>query len=159
MTDRDWLFRSEEAVCELRAAAVLVENGEILVQREIGCEEYALPGGHVKIGETLEDALKRELFEEMGLRVACRRLLWSEESFWQWNGRLAHGIAFYYLIEPQPGAVLPRKGAWTAQRDNPCVEYGFLPIERLKDATVYPEFLKDEIACLDGPMKHFVSKS
>ena len=112
----------------------------------------------VKIGETLEDALKRELFEEMGLRVACRRLLWSEESFWRWNGKLAHGIAFYYLTQPLPGSSLPREGIWMAQQDNPRVEYGFLPIERLKNVTVYPEFLKDEIARLDEPMRHFVSK-
>ena len=108
--DRDWLFRSKDAVCELRAAAVLVENGEILVQREVGGDEYALPGGHVKIGETLENALKRELFEETGLRVACRRLLWSEESFWQWKGKQAHGIAFYYSIELTADAALPREG-------------------------------------------------
>lgn len=156
--NRDWLFKSEESVCELRAAAVLVENGEILVQREVDSDEYALPGGHVKIGETLEDALKRELFEETGLHIACRRLLWSEESFWQWDGKQAHGIAFYYLAELLTDSARLCRGVWTAQRDNPRVEYGLLPIERLNDVTVYPEFLKDEIACLDGPMKHFVSK-
>ncbi len=72
--DGDWLFKAENAVCELRVAAVLVAEGWILVQREVDGDEYALPGGHVKVGETLEDALKRELFEETGLRVACRRL-------------------------------------------------------------------------------------
>ena len=81
--DRDWLFKSADSICELRVAAVLVEHGRVLVQREAGGGEYALPGGHVRIGETLEDALKRELFEETGLRVACGRLLWSEESFWR----------------------------------------------------------------------------
>ncbi len=156
---RDWIFEADGFICELRAAAVLVEDGNILVQREAGGDEYALPGGHVKAGETLEDALKRELFEEAGLRIACRRLLWSEECFWHWNGKMAHGIAFYYLIEALPDSPPIRDGIWTAQRDNPRVEYGLLPIERLKDATVYPEFLKDEIACLDGPMRHFVSKS
>ena len=157
--DGDWLFKAENAVCELRVAAVLVAEGRILVQREVDGDEYALPGGHVKVGETLKNALKRELFEETGLRVACRRLLWSEESFWQWNGKQAHGIAFYYSIELTADAALPREGVWTAQRDNPRVEYGLLPIERLKNVTIYPEFLKDEIACLDGPMKHFISRS
>ncbi len=44
-------------------------------------KEYALPGGHVKIGETLEDGLIRETMEEMGIKIECKRLLWSEECF------------------------------------------------------------------------------
>lgn len=99
MKDKDWLFASDEYICDLRTVAVLVKDGKILVQRERNGSEYALPGGHVKIGETLEDGLIRETLEEMGVKIECKKMLWSEECFWEWNGKQAHNIAFYYLVE------------------------------------------------------------
>lgn len=48
--NKDWIFTAEEYTCDLRVAAVLVKDNKILVQREKDGNEYALPGGHVKIG-------------------------------------------------------------------------------------------------------------
>ena len=95
----DWLFSTDEYICELRTVAVLVKDNKILVQKDRNGNEYALPGGHVKIGETLENGLIREIMEEIGVKIKCNRLLWSEECFWEWNEKQVHNIAFYYLIE------------------------------------------------------------
>lgn len=84
--EKDWLFTTDEYICDLRTVAVLVKDNKILVQRDRNGNEYALPGGHVKIGETLEAGLIRETMEEMGVNIKCNRLLWSEECFWEWNG-------------------------------------------------------------------------
>ena len=62
--DKDWIFVGDEYACGLRAAAVLIKDNMILVQRDKGGNEYALPGGHVKIGETSEEGLVREMAEE-----------------------------------------------------------------------------------------------
>lgn len=152
---KDRLFSGGSYTCGLRAAGVLVKDNRILVQRDKGGSEYALPGGHIKIGETLEDGLIREIAEETGLAVKCTRLLWSEESFWEWNGRQAHTVAFYYLIEPCGD--IPGDG-FVPQKDNSGVVIGWLPVAELKNTTVYPEFLKEEIYRLDGPIKHFISR-
>lgn len=79
--NKDWLFQTDAFTCDLRAAAVLVKGGKILLQRDADGSEYALPGGHVQVGETLEDALLREFSEETGIPVRIRRMLWSEECF------------------------------------------------------------------------------
>lgn len=157
--NKDWIFTTEEYICDLRAAAVLVKDNKILVQRDKDGNEYALPGGHVKIGETLEAGLIRETMEEMGVQIECKKLLWSEECFWEWNGRQAHNISFYYLIEVCNGFEIPDKGEFVSQKDNCNVVIGWMPIEQIQNVTIYPEFLKEEIYHLDGPMKHFVSKS
>jgi ADP-ribose pyrophosphatase YjhB (NUDIX family) len=41
----------------------------LLVRQATGLKLWTLPGGKVKRGESLLDALKREVFEESGLRV------------------------------------------------------------------------------------------
>lgn len=156
---KDFWFATEEYICDLRAVAVLVKDNKILVQRDKGGNEYALPGGHVKIGETLENGLIREIMEELGVQVECKRLLWSEECFWEWNGKLAHNIAFYYLVEPCEELKIVENGEFVPQKDNENVVVGWMPIEKLKDVTVYPEFLKEEIYRLDEPMKHFVTRA
>ncbi|MFT2091006.1 NUDIX domain-containing protein [Paraglaciecola sp. 2405UD69-4] len=45
------------------------EHGDILVIREHGASNYKLPGGHVELGEKIEDAVIREVFEETGIKA------------------------------------------------------------------------------------------
>lgn len=156
--NKDWLFTGDGYTCDLRVAGVLVKDHRVLVQREKDGTAYALPGGHVQIGETLEDALVREIREEMGVGIRCVRLLWSEECFWAWCGRQAHQISFYYLMELREPLDLPENGEFVPQKDHRDVVFGWMPIEELQHVTVYPAFLKEEIHHLNGPMKHFVSR-
>lgn len=156
--ERDWLFCVDNNICDVRTVGVLVRDGKILVQRDREGTEYALPGGHIKIGETLEDGLVREFREEAGADITCSRLLWSEECFWEWNGRKAHNLAFYYLITLRDDSEIPDTGEFVSHKDNGSVVLGWMPIAQLQNIVIYPEFLKQEIRHLDGPMKHFVSK-
>ncbi len=154
--EKDWLFVTDRYICDLRAAGVLIRNNKILVQCEKGI--YALPGGHVKIGETSSEALVREYKEETGADVRCIRFLWSEECFWIQNGRKVHNIAFYYLIELCDNAAVPDENEFKPHKDNDNVTFGWLPLEKLREVVIYPEFLKDEIHNLNEGPKHFVSK-
>lgn len=156
--DKDWLFASNEYICDLRAVGVLLRSNKLLVQRERNGNEFALPGGHVRIGETLENGLIREYKEEMDADIACKRLLWSEESFWQWHGRQAHSIAFYYLVEPCEESAMPDNDEFIPQKDNTDVLVGWMPIDKLQDIAIYPRFLSKEIFDLNGAPKHFVSQ-
>lgn len=155
--DQDWIFHAGDYTCDLRVAGVLVKDGKILVQRDADGTEYALPGGHVRLGETLEAALLREYQEETGATIRCVNMLWSEECFWEWKGRKAHNIAFYYLIELCEGADIPDLGEFVPHKDNSHVVIGWLPLEQLANVTIYPEFIKQEIHHLGEGMKHFVT--
>ena len=155
---KDWLFVVDNNVCDVRTVGVLIRNGKILLQRDRDGNEYALPGGHVKIGETLEEGIIREFKEEIDADISCVKLLWSEECFWEWNGRAAHNFAFYYLIELDDDSEIPDNGEFVSHKDNCNVVIGWMPIEEIQNVTIYPEFLKREIYHLDEPMKHYVTK-
>jgi 8-oxo-dGTP diphosphatase len=64
----------------LGASVVIVADGAILlVQRghEPQLGRWSVPGGRVEPGETLEEAAKREAYEETGLEVRIGAELWS----------------------------------------------------------------------------------
>lgn len=154
----DWIFKTDNAICDLRTVGVLIKDNKLLVQRDRDGSEYALPGGHVKIGETTEDGLIREYKEETGADIRCVRLLWTEECFWEWKGKQAHNIAFYYLIDLCDGSDIPDNGEFVSHKDNCNVLIGWMPIEELQNVTIYPEFIKEAIFSLNDPLRHFVSK-
>ncbi|SEL14638.1 NUDIX domain-containing protein [Streptacidiphilus jiangxiensis] len=64
------------------ARAVLVDpRGRILlVRHHDGTRDFhVLPGGRLELGETAEEAVRREVLEETGHRVRVLRLLWVRE--------------------------------------------------------------------------------
>jgi len=157
----DWLFETKTGMCELRTTGVLIKNGKVLVQQEKtgSSKEYALPGGHVRFGETLEHALIREYQEELGVEICCKKLLWTEECFYSWKGKQYHNLAYYFLIELCDGYDIPDKGTFVPCGDNSNVVIGWKPIEEMQnpDVIFYPEFFKEEVCRLEEPLRHFVT--
>ena len=152
MMAKDWLFQGDGWLCDLRAAGVLIKDGKLLVQRDKNGAEYALPGGHVQVGETTENALKREFGEEMSIDIHITRLLWTEECFWRFNGRQMHHLCFYYLIDCN----LPDSG-FRPHCDNEKVELGFIPLNEIQHITLYPAFAKEQLFALGTSPQHFIT--
>ena len=65
-------------IYNVRVTGILIQEDQILlVKQRIAPDRYwSLPGGRVKIGESLEDSIVREMQEETGLAVKCNRLLY-----------------------------------------------------------------------------------
>lgn len=81
------------------AAVILDPDGKVLLLEHVFWPEkrWALPGGWIREGEAPEEAVRREIREELGLEVRLERLLAREE-----NGR---GRKFAWLCRlPSPTA-------------------------------------------------------
>lgn len=154
--NNDWLFQNENSICSYRTVGVLIRDNKILVQRDKDGTEYALPGGHVKIGETSEQSLIREYKEETGADIVCDRLIWVEETFWNWSGKDAHSLAFYYLISLKDDAAIP-DDYFESHKDNCNVVLKWVTIDEMKKLTIYPAFLKDKVENISDHIEHFVS--
>jgi len=51
------------------------DSGRILLQRRADIDFWSMPGGNVEIGESLEQGVAREVYEETGLEVRVERLI------------------------------------------------------------------------------------
>jgi len=72
-------------------------NDHILLGRRknvAGAGNYYVPGGHIKMEETIPQALIREMKEECNLEVVPGKCVWIEENF---EG--PHHIIFYYQAQ------------------------------------------------------------
>jgi len=52
-----------------RATAVIIRGGKVLLVRDRGNTKFLLPGGAIENGESVADAVKRELYEELKLNT------------------------------------------------------------------------------------------
>ena len=68
------------------AVGIIVENNEFLVIRRSpfvrAPNMLCFPGGTIEVGETPEQAVVRELCEELGLVVDSPRLIWQSRTSW-----------------------------------------------------------------------------
>ena len=59
----------------LGANAIITCNGKILLEKRRDCDVWGLVGGGVKKQETTLQAITREIYEELGLRIRPDRLM------------------------------------------------------------------------------------
>lgn len=70
-------FTEVSPICVV-CGLVLNQKGEILLLRRANKPEkgkYGLPGGKIRIGETIFSAVSREVFEETGLKLKAKKVI------------------------------------------------------------------------------------
>jgi ADP-ribose pyrophosphatase YjhB (NUDIX family) len=83
--------------------AIIIENDQVLLSRQ--WDGYDFPGGGVELGETLTEALKREVKEETGMEVSVEKVIHCQESFFKlpFKGNFVHSIHMYFACKVTGG--------------------------------------------------------
>jgi ADP-ribose pyrophosphatase YjhB (NUDIX family) len=81
---------------EIIVRALIKQKNFILLCKNKNKDYYFLPGGHLEFGETLEEALIRELSEEIDLKIKKSKLLFVLENFFEQDGEFHHEINFIF---------------------------------------------------------------
>lgn len=100
----------------LAVAAIIVDNGEILLVKranEPARGKWSPPGGVVELGESLVDAVRREVREECGLEIEVDGLLDVVEVVRRdsENRIRFHYVILDYLAHPTGGELRPGEDA------------------------------------------------
>lgn len=137
-------FRNGNKAFRYRAAAIIVEDHCVLFAGNEEDDYFYSVGGAVHMGETAEEAVKREVLEETGVSYEVDHLAVIHENFFigssGLNGVECHELAFYYVMKPMG------KRAFTSQS---CTISGgketmhWIPIDELDNVKAYPSFMKE----------------
>lgn len=79
----DISFEAGEEKFNYRVGAVILNDGKLLAMRDEDAPYYYLPGGRVKLGETAEQAVIREVYEELHVTAEIVRPLWLNQAFFK----------------------------------------------------------------------------
>ena len=95
-------------------AAVAIDDGNLLLVRrgnEPGLGTWSVPGGRMEPGETIQEAVVRELREETGVEGVCTGLIGVAESI----GERHHHVILDYAVEVLPSDAIAASDALEAR--------------------------------------------
>ncbi|MGM0878789.1 MAG: NUDIX domain-containing protein [Bacillota bacterium] len=79
MNRKDYYYEQDapkpQSIIPAVSAVIFYEENKILLQERVDNEKWSLPGGQIEPGETVEDAIKREVREETGVDVRVNKIV------------------------------------------------------------------------------------
>lgn len=144
----DISFEVEEQKFNYRVCAIIISDEKILtVYHHTPSPYYSLPGGRVKMGETVEQAVVREVQEELGVTSKITRPLWLNQAFFtkDVDDLRYHELCIYFLMDISETTLLERGKVFTLTEGKRIHTFEWLEFDRLKDECFYPLFLKKAI--------------
>jgi ADP-ribose pyrophosphatase YjhB (NUDIX family) len=122
----------------VRVGAIIFYNGKLITtkMKRGGTVYHVLPGGGVEDNETIFDAIKREVKEEVNLEITKIKLAYIRELNIKDKGR---GIEFYFYVEEYYGE--PKKGFDPEIKESSLEDVVFIDLKDIKSISFHPEQL------------------
>lgn len=102
----DLSIQLENTVLYIRVAGLLKTSRGFLFEKSPKGYIYTI-GGKVKLNESSEEAMKREIMEEVGMEVKKMNLRSVLENFYTTEKEKVHEICFVYEIDEEFNGVIP----------------------------------------------------
>jgi 8-oxo-dGTP pyrophosphatase MutT (NUDIX family) len=135
----------ESSAFRRRASAVIIKDDQILMVRisDQGKSWWCLPGGTIEPDETPEQAIRREMYEELELKVKPRQRLYKSSMPYE------RGVDYGILVDLP--SHMPSLGV-----DRAVVEWAWCPLDEVDDSWQIDQVRKalaGEVALSDSQIK------
>ena len=155
----DCTFKTKEGKFNFRVAAIIKNGNKILMAHNPDDEScYYSVGGRVKMNETVEDAVIREIKEETGLNCEIERMGFIHENFFtNYVGVKFHEISIYFYIKITDEILNIKNGHLT--KDGPQGEFlEWIDITENHSFNIYPEFYINKLNENTDKITHIVTR-
>ncbi|MBR4085700.1 MAG: NUDIX domain-containing protein [Lachnospiraceae bacterium] len=155
---QDLCVNLSEGILNIRVGAIIMKEDKFLmVENDLFDHMYSV-GGRIKFGETAEEAVVREVFEETGVKMEIDRLGFIHENFFPGDslvkqGHVVHEISFFFYMKV-PVDFEPVCDSFTEDGNKERLVW----IDADHPKTYYPEFFRTELANPVREVKHFVTR-
>ena len=158
MEKYDCGFTKENNWFRYRAAAIIIENDCVLFAGNEIEDYYYSIGGGVHMGETDEDAVLREVFEETGVHYEIDYLAVIHENFFNekkgsLKGLNCHEISLYFLMKSRGTQELHSNSTTLGVKE----QMYWIPIKDLDKYKAFPSFMKEYLSEKHVGIEHIIS--
>ena len=155
--NKDMCVACDDGILNIRVGAIIIKDGKFLMVGNERTNYLYTVGGRIKFGETAEEAIVREVFEEAGVNMEIDRLGFVHENYFYGDapsnlGELIYEISFYFYMKVPSDFVLISE---SFTEDNVVEHLKWVSAD--DDVKMYPEFFKTELKNPTNAVKHFVN--
>lgn len=158
MTPQDLCVKLETGILNIRVGAIIMRDNKFLMIGNDRFDHLYSVGGRVHLGETAEEAVVREVYEETGVKMEVDRLGFIHENFFPGDsdkkiGYMVHEISFFFYMKV-PTDFNPICDSFTEDGNKEFLTW----ITPDCAKTYYPSFFRTELKNPSEYVKHFVTK-
>ena len=152
--NKDMCVVCDNGILNIRAGAIIIKDGKLLMVGNNRDYLYSV-GGRVKFGETAEEAVVREVFEETGVKMEIDRLGFVHENYFYGDApsnlnKLIYEISFFFYMKV-PDTFEPISENFTEDKSRERLVW----ISPDEDIKIYPEFFRTELKNPTNTVKYF----
>ncbi len=153
----DMVAECEDGLINIRVGAIIMKDGKFLMVGNDRADYLYSVGGRVKFGETAEQAIVREVYEETGVKLEIDRLGFIHEDYFYGDsqakkGKLVYEICFYFYMKV-PESFEPMSTDFTEDEAREFLVW-VAPDEK---RVIYPEFFRTELSSPKSGVIHLVT--
>ena len=157
MKDMDLTFKDNKHILNIRVAGIIIKDNRVLMVKNLRSDYIYSLGGRLKFGESAQQGVVREVYEETGVNMEIDRLGFIHENFFIGStpskmNRQVYEITFYFYMKVPEDFHIETDTA-TADGDGETLVW----LDWHSDERYYPQFFKTKLDNPSTEIKHIVT--
>lgn len=141
----DCTVQIDDGCINIRVGAIIMKDGKFLMVQNDRADYLYSVGGRIKFGETAQEAVVREVYEETGVKMEVDRLGFIYENFFYGDyenkrDKLIYEISYFFYMRELDNYTL----VCDSVTDDHYKEH-LVWVSPTDEKTIYPSFFKTEL--------------